>query len=161
MSLKRYTLILSIVLENTEYIVLSLKHSLRDVISLPKNMSCLLVNSHDPRKACKNLQDYWRIPLTPFSWWLQIKFASVKLAKMYMKRVAMELQYMGPLNKDPALEYMLLQAVRFAFRMHQVTINVAFSSQPAKPYLIRNDPGQLYIYFHKFCFPRVLIRRKL
>ena len=28
---------------------------------------------------------------------------------------------MGPLNKDPALEYMLLQAVRFAFRMHQVT----------------------------------------
>lgn len=52
---------------------------------------------------------------------LQIKFASVKLAKMYMKRVAMELQYMGPLNKDPALEYMLLQAVRFAFRMHQVT----------------------------------------
>ncbi|CAN6233648.1 unnamed protein product, partial [Urochloa humidicola] len=28
-------------------------------------------------------------------------------------------QYMGPLNKDPALEYMLLQAVRFAFRMHQ------------------------------------------
>ncbi|PUZ49988.1 hypothetical protein GQ55_6G023400 [Panicum hallii var. hallii] len=49
----------------------------------------------------------------------KIKFASVKLAKMYMKRVAMELQYMGPLNKDPALEYMLLQAVRFAFRMHQ------------------------------------------
>uniref|UniRef100_A0A0E0EHG0 Protein CHUP1, chloroplastic n=1 Tax=Oryza meridionalis TaxID=40149 RepID=A0A0E0EHG0_9ORYZ len=49
----------------------------------------------------------------------KIKFSSVKLAKMYMKRVAMELQYMGPLNKDPALEYMLLQAVRFAFRMHQ------------------------------------------
>uniref|UniRef100_A0A453S0B0 Uncharacterized protein n=1 Tax=Aegilops tauschii subsp. strangulata TaxID=200361 RepID=A0A453S0B0_AEGTS len=49
----------------------------------------------------------------------QIKFASVKLANMYMKRVAMELQYMGPLNKDLALEYMLLQAVRFAFRIHQ------------------------------------------
>ncbi|KAF0900515.1 hypothetical protein E2562_032112 [Oryza meyeriana var. granulata] len=49
----------------------------------------------------------------------KIKFSSVKLAKMYMKRVAMELQYMGPLNKDPALEYILLQAVRFAFRMHQ------------------------------------------
>ncbi|KAL5231269.1 hypothetical protein ABZP36_030045 [Zizania latifolia] len=61
----------------------------------------------------------------PIDWMLdknlvsKIKFASVKLAKMYMKRVAMELQYMGPLNKDPALEYMLLQAVRFAFRMHQ------------------------------------------
>uniref|UniRef100_A0ACD6AJ64 Uncharacterized protein n=1 Tax=Avena sativa TaxID=4498 RepID=A0ACD6AJ64_AVESA len=49
----------------------------------------------------------------------KIKFASVKLANMYMKRVAMELQYMGPLNKDLALEYMLLQAVRFAFRIHQ------------------------------------------
>ena len=43
------------------------------------------------------------------------------MANMYMKRVAMELQYMGPLNKDLALEYMLLQAVRFAFRIHQVT----------------------------------------
>lgn len=50
----------------------------------------------------------------------QIKFASVKLAKNYMKRVANELQVMGALNKDPALEYMLLQGVRFAFRIHQV-----------------------------------------
>ena len=61
----------------------------------------------------------------PVDWMLdnnlisKIKFASVKLANMYMKRVAMELQYMGPLNKDLALEYMLLQAVRFAFRIHQ------------------------------------------
>jgi hypothetical protein len=38
-----------------------------------------------------------------------------------MKRVANELQVMGALNKDPALEYMLLQGVRFAFRIHQVT----------------------------------------
>jgi hypothetical protein len=47
-----------------------------------------------------------------------------------MKRVAMELQYFGPLSKDPALEYMLLQAVRFAFRMHQVTHNVAVKYSP-------------------------------
>lgn len=51
---------------------------------------------------------------------LQIKFASVKLAKKYMKRVAMELQSKGTSEKDPALEYMLLQGVRFAFRIHQV-----------------------------------------
>lgn len=51
---------------------------------------------------------------------LQIKFASVRLAKKYMKRVAMELQVMGASNKDPALKYMLLQGVRFAFRIHQV-----------------------------------------
>lgn len=49
----------------------------------------------------------------------KIKFGSVKLAKMYIKRVATELQVMGVMNKDPALEYMLLQGVRFAFRIHQ------------------------------------------
>jgi hypothetical protein len=76
----------------------------------------------------------------------------------------MELQYFGPLSKDPALEYMLLQAVRFAFRMHQVTHNVAVKYSPqAKPYLSRNDLGQLHcnncissrisiphIYFHNY-----------
>lgn len=58
--------------------------------------------------------------MIPSVGWLQIKFGSVKLAKMYMKRVATELQTMGVSNKDPALEYMLLQGVRFAFRIHQV-----------------------------------------
>lgn len=69
-------------------------------------------------RQCKefNIPTDWMLDNNLIS---KIKFASVKLAKMYMKRVAMELQYMGPLNKDPALEYMLLQAVRFAFRMHQ------------------------------------------
>lgn len=51
---------------------------------------------------------------------LQIKFGSVKLAKMYMKRVAMELQSKAVAEKDPAMDYMLLQGVRFAFRIHQV-----------------------------------------
>ena len=47
---------------------------------------------------------------------LQIKFGSVKLAKMYMTRVAMELQSKAAAEKDPAMDYML----RFAFRVHQV-----------------------------------------
>jgi hypothetical protein len=53
---------------------------------------------------------------------LQIKFGSVKLAKKYMKRVATEIQSKAAaaLEKDPALDYMLLQGVRFAFRIHQV-----------------------------------------
>lgn len=51
---------------------------------------------------------------------LQIKFGSVKLAKIYMKRVAMELQTKGTSDKDSSLDYMLLQGVRFAFRIHQV-----------------------------------------
>lgn len=51
---------------------------------------------------------------------LQIKIGSVKLAKKYMKRVAMELQAKGASEKDSAMDYMLLQGVRFAFRIHQV-----------------------------------------
>ncbi|KAL2244565.1 protein CHUP1, chloroplastic-like [Sesamum indicum] len=49
----------------------------------------------------------------------KIKFGSVKLAKMYMERVAIELQSKGTLDKDSSLDYMLLQGVRFAFRIHQ------------------------------------------
>eukprot|EP00268_Persea_americana_P013310 TRINITY_DN15798_c0_g1_i2.p1 TRINITY_DN15798_c0_g1~~TRINITY_DN15798_c0_g1_i2.p1 ORF type:complete len:116 (-),score=21.23 TRINITY_DN15798_c0_g1_i2:327-674(-) len=69
-------------------------------------------------RHCKEFQ-------IPTDWMLdtglisKIKFGSVKLAKKYMQRVAMELQLMGASDKDPALEYMLLQGVRFAFRMHQ------------------------------------------
>ena len=50
----------------------------------------------------------------------QIKLGSVKLAKKYMKRVAMELQLKATLEKDPSMDYMLLQGVRFAFRIQQV-----------------------------------------
>lgn len=53
---------------------------------------------------------------------MQIKFGSVKLAKVYMKRVAAELQSKGPLDKDTSMDYMLLQGVRFAFRIHQVCL---------------------------------------
>ncbi|XP_057970928.1 protein CHUP1, chloroplastic-like [Malania oleifera] len=49
----------------------------------------------------------------------RIKFCSMKLAKKYMKRVAMELQSKGAMEKDATLDYMLLQGVRFAFRIHQ------------------------------------------
>ncbi|KAB1222899.1 Protein CHUP1, chloroplastic [Morella rubra] len=49
----------------------------------------------------------------------KIKFGSVTLAKKYIKRVAMELQSKAALEKDPAMDYMLLQGVRFAFRIHQ------------------------------------------
>ncbi|KAI3859457.1 hypothetical protein MKX03_010493 [Papaver bracteatum] len=69
-------------------------------------------------RHCKDYQ-------IPTDWMLdtgiisKIKFGSVKLAKKYMKRVAMELLTKRASEKDPALEYMLLQGVRFAFRIHQ------------------------------------------
>ncbi|KAL2608789.1 hypothetical protein R1flu_027362 [Riccia fluitans] len=62
----------------------------------------------------------------PTTWMLdngligKIKLASVRLAKLYMKRVATELDNLGngP-EKEPVREFFLLQGVRFAFRVHQ------------------------------------------
>lgn len=61
----------------------------------------------------------------PTDWMLEngiiskIKFASVKLAKKHMERVAIELESMGCSEKEPEREFLLLQGVRFAFRVHQ------------------------------------------
>ncbi|CAA7406921.1 unnamed protein product [Spirodela intermedia] len=49
----------------------------------------------------------------------KIKISSVKLANKYMRRIVMELQAAAASYKDPAMEYMLLQGVRFALRIHQ------------------------------------------
>jgi hypothetical protein len=46
--------------------------------------------------------------------------ASVQLAKKYMKRVATELDALQGTEKEPNREFLLLQGVRFAFRVHQV-----------------------------------------
>lgn len=48
---------------------------------------------------------------------LQIKLASVKLAMKYMKRVSAELEIVGG---GPEEEELIVQGVRFAFRVHQV-----------------------------------------
>ncbi|XP_042502565.1 protein CHUP1, chloroplastic isoform X2 [Macadamia integrifolia] len=49
----------------------------------------------------------------------KIKLSSVQLAKKYMKRVATELDAMSGPEKEPNREFLLLQGVRFAFRVHQ------------------------------------------
>ncbi|CAI0458945.1 unnamed protein product [Linum tenue] len=58
--------------------------------------------------------------------WLQdsgvvgkIKLSSVQLARKYMKRVSEELDVMSGPEKEPNREFLLLQGVRFAFRVHQ------------------------------------------
>ncbi|KAI3816483.1 hypothetical protein L1987_16181 [Smallanthus sonchifolius] len=58
--------------------------------------------------------------------WLQdsgvvgkIKLASVQLARKYMKRVALELDALDGPEKEPNREFLVLQGVRFAFRVHQ------------------------------------------
>ncbi|XP_047094652.1 protein CHUP1, chloroplastic-like [Lolium rigidum] len=49
----------------------------------------------------------------------KIKLASVQLAKKYMERVASELDAMQGTEKEHNREFLLLQGVRFAFRVHQ------------------------------------------
>ncbi|KAI3734016.1 hypothetical protein L6452_13476 [Arctium lappa] len=58
--------------------------------------------------------------------WLQdsgvvgkIKLSSVQLARKYMKRVASELDGLEGPEKEPNREFLVLQGVRFAFRVHQ------------------------------------------
>lgn len=53
---------------------------------------------------------------------LQIKLSSVQLARKYMGRVASELDALSGPEKEPNREFLLLQGVRFAFRVHQVYI---------------------------------------
>ncbi|GMP74384.1 hypothetical protein CsSME_00031818 [Camellia sinensis var. sinensis] len=47
---------------------------------------------------------------------MQIKLASVKLAMKHMKRVSAELEIVGG---GPEEEELIVQGVRFAFRVHQ------------------------------------------
>ncbi|XP_027365460.1 protein CHUP1, chloroplastic-like isoform X3 [Abrus precatorius] len=49
----------------------------------------------------------------------KIKLSSVQLAKKYMKHVASELDILCGPEKEPAREFLILQGVRFAFRVHQ------------------------------------------
>nr|ABK24342.1 unknown [Picea sitchensis] len=50
----------------------------------------------------------------------KIKLASVQLARKYMKRVTSELDAaLNDPDKEPIKEFLLLQGVRFAFRVHQ------------------------------------------
>jgi len=52
---------------------------------------------------------------------LQIKLASVRLAMKYMKRVSAELE---AVSGGPDEEELIVQGVRFAFRVHQVCLLV-------------------------------------
>ncbi|GAU23510.1 hypothetical protein TSUD_39890 [Trifolium subterraneum] len=61
----------------------------------------------------------------PVNWLLdsgvvgKIKLSSVQLANMYMKRIASELDILSGPENEPTREFLILQGVRFAFRVHQ------------------------------------------
>ncbi|CAI9773325.1 unnamed protein product [Fraxinus pennsylvanica] len=96
--------------------------ALKKMVSLSERMERIAYNLLRTRDSlmrhCKEFQipTDWMLDMGILS---KIKLGSVKLAKIYMKRVAMELQSKSTLDKDSSMDYMLLQGVRFAFRMHQ------------------------------------------
>ncbi|XP_075497686.1 protein CHUP1, chloroplastic-like [Primulina tabacum] len=96
--------------------------ALKKIASLSERMERTVHNILRTRESlirhCKefHIPNDWLLDVGIVS---KIKFGSVKLASMYMKRVAMELQTKGTSDKDSSLDYMLLQGVRFAFRIHQ------------------------------------------
>ncbi|KAL2524393.1 protein CHUP1 [Abeliophyllum distichum] len=96
--------------------------ALKKMVSLSERMERIVYNLLRTRdllmRHCKEFQipTDWMLDMGIIS---KIKFGSVKLAKMYMKRVATELQSKGTSDKDSSMDYMLLQGVRFAFRIHQ------------------------------------------
>ncbi|EPS70040.1 hypothetical protein M569_04722, partial [Genlisea aurea] len=102
---------------------LSCNTALKKIAALSERMEQTVHNILRTRDSLMRNFKEFRIPT---DWMLdsgilsKIKFSSVKLAKIYMKRVATELQYKGvTADKDTSLDYMLLQGVRFAFQIHQ------------------------------------------
>ncbi|KAK6916907.1 hypothetical protein RJ641_017658 [Dillenia turbinata] len=96
--------------------------ALKKMVALSEKMERTVYNLIRTRESlmrqCKEFQipTDWMIDAGIIS---KIKLGSVRLAKKYMKRVAMELQSKGVIEKDPTMDYMLLQGVRFAFHIHQ------------------------------------------
>ena len=70
---------------------------------------------------------------------MQIKLASVKLAMKYMKRVSAELETVGG---GPEEEELIVQGVRFAFRVHQVMFGL--HSVHDDPYHVGFSPSHAY-----------------
>ena len=78
---------------------------------------------------------------------MQIKLATVQLARNYMKRVAGELDAsIASAVQDPQREFLLLQGVRFAFRVHQVINPLLF------PYTIFPFTNHEYVMLLPFHF---------
>ncbi|KAI4368047.1 hypothetical protein MLD38_016656 [Melastoma candidum] len=97
--------------------------ALRKIVTLSDKMERTVYNLLRTRESLMLGFKEYQIPV---DWMMdngiiisKIKLGSVKLAQKYMKRVAMELQMKATQDKDPTMDYMLLQGVRFAFRIHQ------------------------------------------
>ncbi|KAF9592905.1 hypothetical protein IFM89_018621 [Coptis chinensis] len=94
-----------------------------------KKIACLLDKSERSIQRLIKLRDStllsYRDCKVPTDWMLdsgmvhKIKQASMKLAKIYMKRVSTELQSVRNFERESTQEALVLQGVRFAYRAHQ------------------------------------------
>ncbi|KAM7263097.1 hypothetical protein ACFE04_000780 [Oxalis oulophora] len=93
--------------------------ALKKMQALLEKLEHSLYNLSRMRESAANRFKRYHIPM---DWMLesgivsQIKLASVKLAMKYMRRVSAELETVGG---SPEEEELILQGVRFAFRVHQ------------------------------------------
>ncbi|KAL2244798.1 UNVERIFIED_CONTAM: Protein CHUP1, chloroplastic [Sesamum indicum] len=94
-------------------------HALKKIQSLFEKLEHGVYNLSRMRESAA---ERYRALQIPTNWMLdtgyvsQIKLASVKLAMKYMKRVSAELEMVGG---GPEEEELIVQGVRFAFRVHQ------------------------------------------
>ncbi|KAJ9181722.1 hypothetical protein P3X46_005788 [Hevea brasiliensis] len=88
----------------------------------------------------------WKIPT---NWMLdsgivsKIKHASMKLAKMYMRRVIMELELARNSDRESNQEALVLQGVHFAYRAHQFAGGLDSETLCAFEEIRRRVPGHL------------------
>ncbi|KAL1556007.1 protein CHUP1, chloroplastic-like [Salvia divinorum] len=94
-------------------------HALKKMHSLFEKLELAVYNLSRLRESVKERYKSFHIPV---NWMLDtgyvsmIKLASVKLAVKYMKRVSGELEMVGG---SPEEEELIVQGVKFAFRVHQ------------------------------------------
>uniref|UniRef100_A0A7N0U2R8 Protein CHUP1, chloroplastic n=1 Tax=Kalanchoe fedtschenkoi TaxID=63787 RepID=A0A7N0U2R8_KALFE len=94
-------------------------YALKKMQALYDKLEHGIYNLSRMRESATNRYKLHRIPM---DWMLetglasQIKLASVKLAMMYMQRVSAELEHV---DAGPEEEELIVQGVRFAFRVHQ------------------------------------------
>ncbi|KAJ4955721.1 hypothetical protein NE237_012504 [Protea cynaroides] len=97
-------------------------------VSLKKMASLLDKSERNIQRLIKLRESaipFYRVWKVPTDWMLdsgmvnKIKQGSIKLAKMYMKRVSLELESVQNTERESMQEALLLQGVRFAYRAHQ------------------------------------------
>ncbi|XP_073151277.1 protein INCREASED PETAL GROWTH ANISOTROPY 1-like [Henckelia pumila] len=97
-------------------------HALKKMQSLFDKLEHGVYNLSRVRESATKRYKVFQIPVNwmlDTGFVLQIKLSSVKLAMKYMKRVLAEIELVGGGGGSPEEEELIVQGVKFAFRVHQ------------------------------------------